>query len=283
MAENNGSALDVGAVREVARLAQKAIAVVEKETVHYAVVPNDCNVKSLAEFQYPHGVPPERIRAQVKLSDAASFAEYVKKFWNPHATVVFAQPERFSFLAVVDYHQSADEANEEYPSFCDHKATFQMAQDERWKIWIGQDNKPMAQADFAEFVEDNMADIFQPPAADMLEIARDLKAKIDVNFGSSVRSQSGQVQLKYEETVKAGVGPAGIIEVPEDFSIQIPVFYGEQPVVIKARLRFRINQGKLSFHYKLNRPNEVQMKAFETAVLGLQQTLGANILLGSPS
>ncbi len=169
------------------------------------------------------------------------------------------------------------------PEFCDHKASFQLTQDERWKIWIGQDNKPMAQADFAEFIEDNMADIFKPPAADMLEIARDLHAKIDVNFGSSVRSQSGQVQLRYEETVKAGVGTAGIIEVPEEFSIQIPVFYGEQPVVIKAKLRFRIKDGKLSFHYKLNRPVEIQSKAFETAVEGLQATIGQDILLGSPS
>jgi uncharacterized protein YfdQ (DUF2303 family) len=253
------------------------------ERVHYAVIPNDSQVKSLAEYQYPHGIPPDRIRATVKLGDAASFAAYVQRYTDSDKTLVFAQPERFSFLAVLDYHSSGAATKDRQPEFCDHKASFQMQRDERWKIWVGQDNKPMAQSDFAEFIEENTADIFKPPAADMLEIARDLHAKIDVNFGSSVRSQSGQVQLRYEETVKAGVGTAGIIEVPEEFSIQIPVFYGEQAVVIKAKLRFRINQGKLSFHYKLYRPIEIQNKAFDDAVAGLSSTLGSQILLGNPS
>ncbi len=281
MAERNenGVTLNASAIKEAVNLGQKLGTPNTAENIHFVVVPLDSRIESLASYQYPHGVPPDRIKATVGLRDAASFVEYVTKYRDSR-TRVFAEPTRSSFLAVLDYHQAEAEKT---PEFCDHKASFVMTLDDRWKIWLATDNKPMAQDAFAEFIEDQMADIADPRPADMLEIARDLKAKIEVNFGSSTRSQSGQVQLKYEETVKAGVGQAGTIEIPEEFTIKIPVFYGETAIEIKARLRFRIASGKLSFHYRLNRPNEVQLTAFEATVESISGKLGAPILLGSPA
>lgn len=270
-------------LKEAVALGQKLGAPYKDEPIHYILIPNDSKLESLKNLQYPHGMPPDRVVANVQMRDAGSFAEYVIAY-RDERTRLFAEPQFFKFLAVLDYHYPAIGGEDiRTPQFCDHKAIFQMVHDERWKIWTGQDNKPMSQVEFAEFIEDNQADLINPVPAIMLEIARDLTAKIDVNFGSSTRLQSGQVRLKYEETVKTGIPSAGDIEVPEEFSLKIPVFFGEQAVALRARLRFRINQGKLSFHYRLYRPKQVENDAFGEAVAGLESTLGAGILLGSPA
>lgn len=277
MAENN-NAIDRSAINELTSIGQKLGSPHQEHLIHYAVVPNDSKIESLEKLQYPHGLPPSRIKVVVSLRDAKSFASYVKSYWDTR-TQVFAEPATTTFQAILDYHGKG----EMKPEFCDHKALFKLQPDDRWKIWSGQDNKPMTQVDFAEFIEDNMADITKPEPAEMLEIARDLSAHIEVNFGSSTRLATGQTRLRYEETVKAGVPSAGDIDVPEDFWIRIPVFYGEESVIIRARLRFRITQSKLSFHYKLNRPAEVISQAFETAVKEMNTELSTEILMGSPS
>lgn len=276
MATDNGS-LTQGALKEAVTLGQTISSPHTDERVHYIVVPNESTVKSLKEFQYPQGMPPDRIVATVALRDVASFASYVASYTDERRRV-FAEPTQFKFLAVLDYHV----AGEFKPQFCDHKAVLALQKDDRWVTWLGMDNKPMSQSDFAEFIEDNRADIESPPAAVMMEIARDLSAKTEVNFASSTRLQNGQTRLRYEETVKAGVPSAGDIEVPEEFSLLIPVFYGEAPVSVRARLRFRIPNGKLSFHYKLYRPAEVQLKAFQETVRAISEQLKTEVLMGSP-
>jgi uncharacterized protein YfdQ (DUF2303 family) len=280
MAENNGT-LDGGAVKAVAELARKAALTINtSEAIHFAVLPHDTRVESLASLQYPFGIPPTRIRASVQMRDAASFCAYVSKY-RDERTRLFAEPRTFTFLAVLDYH-AATEATRT-PEFCDHKATFALQKDERWNIWSGKDGQSFTQADFAEFLEDNRADILTPEPAQMLEIARDLSAKVDVNFGSSVRLSNGQTQLRYEETVKASVPAAGNIEVPEEFTILIPVFYGEMAQSIRVRLRFRLAQGKLSFHFKMYRPAEILTKAFQRAVGSINEKLDTEVLLGGPA
>ena len=221
--------------------------VITTEAVHFAVVPNDCKIESLAALQFPDGRRPERIKASVMLLDAASFAGYVNTY-KDHRTRTFANPANFNFLSVIDYH---GEGADSLPEFCQHRATFPMKPDDRWNIWTSFDGKPFSQVDFAEFVEDNRADIYDPEPARMLEIASDLTAHTEVNFGSSTRLGNGQTRIRYEETIKSGVPSAGDIEVPEEFKIRIPVFYGESATTISVRLRFRLNQGKLSFTYKL--------------------------------
>lgn len=270
--------LTAAALEVAVSIGQKLAAPQTQEKVHYAVIPNDCTVKSLKEFQFPNGMTPDRIIADVNLRDSGSFARYVSAYTDPR-TRVFAEPTQFKFLAVLDYHAAGEFA----PQFCSHKAALTLQQDDRWKVWLSMDNKPMAQADFAEFIEDNRADISDPSPARMLEIASDLTAHSEVNFGASTKLSNGQTSLRYEEVVKAGVGQAGAIEVPEEFSIQVPVFYGESAISIRARLRFRINQSKLTFHYKLYRPGEVQRAAFQSAVKAMNDELKTDILMGSPA
>jgi uncharacterized protein YfdQ (DUF2303 family) len=243
-------------------------------TVPYAVVPDGSKVVSLMAYKYPGGITPERIAAHVALADAKSFCEYVKSYADDR-TRIFADPATHKFTAIIDYHG----AGERKPEFLSHRAALQLTKDERWKIWIGGNEKLFSQSDFAEFLEDNAADISEPEAAVMLEVARDLHAHTDVNFDSKVTPKNGQVQLKYTETINAGVG-AGNLEVPEFFKIRIPIFYGEESLTLRARLRFRISGGKLSFQYKLDRPTEKLNDAFNAAVASIAGVMQTEVLLG---
>lgn len=275
--------LDAGAIAEVAQLVRKTAQPITTEEVHAVIIPRDCELKSLAEFQYPDGRPPSRIKTTVALRDADSFLKYLGVFRDIH-TRVFADPKALSFLAVIDYHQPRNESTElVVPEFLSHRATLALEKDERWNIWTGKNEKVFSQTEFAEFIEDNNADIFEPSAACMLEIARDLHAHTEVNFDSKVKPSNGQVQLRYNEVVTAGVGPAGAVEVPEVFKIQIPVFFGEGLVSIQCRLRYRITGGKLTFHYKMYRQSDILMEAFEKTVKSIGGALQADILLGNPS
>lgn len=263
--------------------------------VPYAVIPQDSKIESLLSLAYPHGLPPEKphhIKAKVSLSDAASFCRYVALYADSR-TRIFADPAALGFNAVLDYHgapsvQITDGSDQPAAAvlpqaeFRDHQAVLALKTSEQWNIWTGRAEKEIPQAEFAEFIEDNYRDIVFPSAAEMLEVARSLTAHVDVNFASKVNSRNGTTQFAYTEVLTTGQpGQSGNLEVPEKFGIQIPVLFGEKTVQVEARLRFRINGGKLKFLYKLYRPTEILADAFNLTVSDISKKLSIEVLLGS--
>ena len=278
MAEGNySSPLDGAAIKAVAAIVKANATPVTTEAIHGLIVPKDCDLKSLKEFQYPDGIRPSRIIGTVNLRDAVSFCRYYSAFADDRSRI-FAEPAYQSFLAILDYHG----AGERTPEFLSHRAAFQMVLDERWKVWAGKSEKQFSQSDFAEFIEDNNADILEPSGATMLEVARDLKASMGANFESKVTPKNGQIQMRYTEQIDGKVG-TGAMEVPEFFKLSIPVYYNEEPITISARLRYRIQGGSLTFHYKLYRQVEILNAAFDKAATSISDTLKVDILRGSPA
>lgn len=269
--------LDKTALQEAVSLGQKLGTPHVSEKVHFALVPNGTEVKSLAQFQFPQGVPPDHIQGTVQVRDAKSFCSYVNAFADER-TRIFAEPASQSFLVVIDYHRAGADC---MPEFLHHRVSFAMVLDDRWKTWVGKNEKVFNQVDFAEFCEDHSADISDPSGAHMLEVARDLKASSSGNFESKIVPKSGSVQMKFTETVDGKVG-SGEIEVPEFFKLSIPIFYGEEPISISARLRYRITGGNLTFFYKLYRQSELLNDAFNKAVASIATELKCDVLLGSP-
>lgn len=264
------------AVKAVRDLARESVKTETGEVVHYAIAPAGSQLINLEKVQYPHGLPPDRIIAAPKFQDGDSFCRYVNSFKDDYSRV-FANAETRSFLAALDYHQ-----NDGIPSFVSHKASFELKYSPEFRLWYGLHDKLVSQNDFAEFLEDNRADIVRPDAATMLEIAKDLQAHSEVTFASKVNTVNGAAVLNYEEQIKATVS-TGRIEVPETFTIRIPVFFGELPQEITARLRFRISDGKLKFQFKLYRPEETIAKAFEEARAVIAAAVDLDVLLGSLS
>ncbi len=223
---------------------------------------------------------PRRKRATVSVDDQASFADYVNQHKIPSVTALFGRVSESggSFSGVIDYHeQGVSGAN-----WGEHRVSLALTLTPEWRTWIARNGSALSQVDFAEMIEDNLPDIIAPPAADLLEVVQDLTAKKDVNFKSTARLDNGQVGLLYDEQIQTSKRD-GQIDVPREFTISIAPFVGSAPVGITARLRFRINDGHLSFIYKLNQPHKVLENAFDSARKYIASHTELPVLLGTAS
>lgn len=240
----------------------------------YAVVPEGAELKSLEEYL----AAPPRVRAKVEILDQASFVDYFNRFKGP-GSAIFANRQGFSFAAVIDYHRPAGIGSDPAPAFGSHRLAYSCPRSKEWQTWTGYNDKPMSQADFALFIENNIVDIRSPPAAEMLEAARSLSAKKKVEFVSDIRLADGARSFTYNETVD-GVTSKGRLQLPETFTLGIPVFFGGQPYEVTARLRYRIPEGKLSLWYSLYRHEYIEQDAFATIGGQIQQQTETTIWQG---
>src|SRR5574337_191587 len=123
--------------------------------------------------------------------------------------------------------------------------------------WLGMDGKPQSQVAFATFIEDNLRDIAAtegfPTGAEMLSMALSLEANQDSRFKSSVRLQSGGVDLTFVE--KEDAETLRRMSIFERFAIGIPPFFNGPAYRVEARLRYRVRDMQLSFWYDLIRPD----------------------------
>lgn len=152
----------------------------------------------------------------------------------------------------------------------DHRIVVALQLSREWNHWAAADGKLLNQIAFAEHIEDGLAAITSPPAADLMEVVQNFQTKRKVEFQSGHRTQSGEVQFQYKEeaTATAG-GKGGHIEVPEHFTLRIPVYERGDVYDLTARLRFRIGQDGLLLGYKLDRAGDVKDAAFDAEVAKL--------------
>jgi uncharacterized protein YfdQ (DUF2303 family) len=255
--------------------------IVEFGNIPFAVVPDGVKIVSLEPYKYnAHMARPERVKASVTVLDPTSFVEYFSLFRTAHSRV-FADESAISVTGLIDYHEAAGEESGA-PAWCAHRVTLTLRQSEQWKAWTGHHNKQLTQQQFAEFLEQYATDIVRPSQASIIEVARDLVGTTEVEFGSGVRTQDGQVRFKYSESTKTTVG-AGQVAVPERFTIAIPVFVGGEGVEMEALLRFRVKEGKIVFWYTLVRPEEATRIAFLVARSAIAAELGVTVVNGAPS
>ena len=200
----------------------------DRVTIPYYMTPAGPNPCPQLVFN-DHAERPERIAQSVSVYDAESFCEYYKLFADASSRVA-ADETKCSVLAVLDYHEAKDSVEgqlDNSPRWGKHKLTLVLRNSPEWMRWTANNNKQLTQQEFAEFLEQNSIDIVAPSPAAMMEVARDLQATTEVEFGAGVRMQDGQVRFKYTETLCAmrsgrsacslktsaghGCGPAGVM------------------------------------------------------------------------
>ncbi len=224
-------------------------------------------------------VRPVRVTQAVEVRDAASFLAYWGLYSDANSRA-FADRDHNKIVAILDYHEAANEATEQYARWCKHQVTLQLRYTEEWETWTKKNGEQMSQADFAEFIEDNGPDIIEPKAAAMYEMASNLQAKRDVQFAQAVQLSNGQTQFAYREEIN-GTWGSDKLQVPTAFKILIPVYEGQKPVEIIARLRYRINGGKLAMWYQLLHVDRQEREAFESIVQTLRGD-GRSVFIGKP-
>jgi len=227
---------------------------------------------------------PRRKVATVRMEYPDSFIDYVVRHATCYTTlwVQADYPQgKVDVIAILNDHGSTyDEGN-----WRDHRASYVPKFSEEWRRWKDHDKKPMSQAEFATFIEDNLADIASgeqlPSGADMLRMALDFEAKQDLRFKSALRLQSGGVDLSFVQ--QEDTGTLEKMKLFDRFSIGIAVFRGDDSYRVDARLRYRVREGKLSFWYELIRVDKVLEAAAKTILDKIGEATDRPLFFGSPA
>ena len=207
----------------------------------HALVPAGMTLQPIREYVAPPPLP-DFIAAAVVLADLPSFIKYTNRFKGPHALVFVTD---HSLVAQLDYHTPAN------PMRNKHEARYALALSEEYQAWTAIHNKPVAQGDFALFLEERARDVVTPPSGAIMEIVLTLEAKTEIEFRSGKRLDNSTQQLQYVETQQARAGQSGNLEIPTELTINLPLFRHGEPVAITAKLRTILRDGKALFIVKL--------------------------------
>jgi uncharacterized protein YfdQ (DUF2303 family) len=218
---------------------------------------------------------PERKRGTIDVFDAASFNQVLRDNDGAGAVSIYLDrnPEKPSVVAVLNGHGEAG------PGWGDLRCRIVFQSTPQWAKWRGIDGKLMGQTEFAEFVEDNLADIADPPGATMLEVATAFQATRTTAFRRAVRLGSGQLQFENSENIEAKVG-AGLIEVPETLTLALAPLQGCPLYQVPARFRYRLEDGKLRLGIKLQRIEDLMREVLEGVIAQIERGTNVSVLDG---
>lgn len=211
---------------------------------------------------------PARKKGTAKTTTLRSFHALT----NRHKTddsAIFAEMDwrKPGFTAVIDYHEAM---NGGAPDNLGHRIAYSFPLSEEWTAWAKMDGAKMAQADFAAFLEEHIADLTSPTEAEAIQMERDFATKcaapselvllsrgLQVFVGSNVKNavtlQSGEGQVVWEETHKDAAG--NTLKVPGMFMLSIAPFFMGEKIRVPVRLRYRAAGGSLVWFYQIYRPD----------------------------
>lgn len=183
-------------------------------------------------------------------------------------TAIFANSDwkKPGLLAVIDYHvvDSTQAAN------LKHRVTYEFPLSEPWKTWVGQNGEFMDQAEFAAFIEDNIADLSSPEIgeindyesrfgtkiatpAELIQLSRGLQVFAATNVKNAVTLQSGEGSIVFEEEHRDAAGNKLI--VPGLFILNVEPFFMGDRIRVPVRLRYRLSGGALKWMFQIYRPD----------------------------
>lgn len=222
---------------------------------------------------------PLRKRGTITLDDADSFIAYVKNQGDgstrTYCTANYEKNE-VKFVGVLnDY-------DEEGPRWQDFRAVYAPALSVEWKRWTSNDRKELGQIEFATWLEDNLKDIATadgfPTGAQMLDMARSLEINQDNRIKSSVRLQSGGIELQYVN--KDDDATVTRMSVFERFTLGVAPFFNGQAYQLDARLKYRSREGVIRFWYELVRPDLVIQDATREMIATIREQTKFPVLMG---
>jgi len=268
--------MDVDNIQAVIDAAREGVHLVTlDESSHHKVVYSSKHGLQTVDLA-PYQAHPAHKSGHVKVFDAVSFSTFLEENAVPDRTTIYIDrdPQKPAVVAVIDGNGKGG------PGYGRFRASIAFRPMPQWVKWCAIDGKFMPQETFAEFVEDNLEDIVDPPGAEMLEIVTSFQATRSLDFKSAVRLSNGQVQFIHLETTDAVV-KSGEIKCPETFNIGISPFFGVTAFKIQARFRYRINDRKLSLGFKLQRPEGVMEQVMDDIEKAIQPPPGVITVHGT--
>lgn len=222
---------------------------------------------------------PKAKRGHIEARSLKSLIDYAADHCVPRHSVVFACSESLQIIATLDWHQMGEDAEagsaviDPAPRWGKHTVSYQLKETREIRAWRDISGRALTQPQFAEFIEEHTDDIVTPAPLDLLSQINKLSGKRSTTFELGRRLDNGDVSIEWKEDTHTNNG-----NFPTGFVIQIPVFKGAEAATsyeVKALLRYRINEGKLSFEVKLLHLEKIRDLAFDRLSETLQQECNA--------
>lgn len=230
---------------------------------------------------------PRRASGTIHVHTAAAFVEVVKghtdaapldqegdpflRAWNLYADV-----ERHALVAVLNDDRGP------VVGWRDHRVGLVLRPTPEWQHWKASQGLKNQEA-FAEIIEEGLPEVRTPSAASMLELAQTFQATSSSRFRQGGRLRDGRRQFLFEEDGTASAGESGELSLPDEFKLELRPFIGSAVVEVRARLKWRLRESKLSIGYQLVRPHEVEDEAFAHLVEVVAGGLDRKVIEGTPA
>ncbi len=218
---------------------------------------------------------PYRRSGLYRPATVEALADYTEWQQVDDQTTVWVHPTSGRVEAVFD-------DNGAEPGYREHRAVLQLQPTPEWTYWAAKDGHMGGQEDFALHIEGGLAEIEQPAAADLLEIAQSFHATKNAAFRSALRLASGEQQFTYSEEIEAKAGRTGQLSVPTTFVLMLAPFVGEEERQVVAKLRYRLHDGRLQIGYQLERPDKVVREALDAVAEQLAAKF-PRVFVGEPA
>jgi uncharacterized protein YfdQ (DUF2303 family) len=239
----------------------------------HVMVPEEYTLQNIDEAIEKAQSNPNRKKGTKVLLDIDSMVVYAEQQDAQHNGYILCDPDAPSITAVFNDDLSI-------PGWRDHKAVFKPEKTPEFARWMAKNGQQMGQTEFAEFIEDNLADVPGQEGVDLLNMATTIAASSAINFSSAKRLQDGQTQLVYNEVIDAKAGADGSMKIPQKFSIGVRIFKNGEGYKLTARLKYRLHSGNVKFWYELERPERAIEDAFAAYIAVLREKTTYTVLLG---
>jgi uncharacterized protein YfdQ (DUF2303 family) len=229
---------------------------------------------------------PKRRTGTTRVRDVASFLALWGKYADSDSEI-YADRDQRTITAVLNAHHGVPSGDGDDPGarWADHRVVLQLKHSDAFTAWHNINGRAQSQTAFAEFIEDHRADVRDPSAADLLELAQDFQATAKVTFRSGSALKSGARTLNYVQQIDATAGKNGQLTIPDELQLAMGVFEGATVAdQITARLRYRIDgDGKLVLIVVLDQIGDVVNAAFEGVIAEVDAGVEVSILRGTPA
>lgn len=205
-----------------------------------AMVPDGFRMEILDDL----GDDPKRPQEHISVWRGESFVDYWDRF-STDSSICFADLERLSLHAVIDYH-GADLAGH-----CEHNVRFSPRASIGWKFWKELSGQWMEQRSFQRILEERASDITEPSGGDLLDLVANLDATMKVSAGNVERLSDGRRKISYTKQNQI----AGNVTIPSRVVIAVPVFEGGDNYEIELMLRWDVDDESHKAKFMLEVPD----------------------------
>jgi uncharacterized protein YfdQ (DUF2303 family) len=148
---------------------------------------------------------------------------------------------------------------------------------EEFARWNEMEGKMHPQAAFALFLEENASDILTPEPGIMLELARDIEAVSGQSFKARTRLENGDLAFQFETESKI----VSKVQAPTEFTLNIPVYHGEDPELLVAKFRWRPAPDGLTLGFAWHRVEYMRRARFTQIATQAAEDTGLPVIMGS--